>query len=64
MDFDKVIADSINSEFSVYTEMISVKELLSKFKKAKKSEADKGHFDIDKNEPLKDTQNKTIHLFI
>jgi hypothetical protein len=63
MDFDKVIADSINSEFSVYTEMISVKELLSKFKKGKKSEADKGHFD-DKNEPTNVTQNKTIHLFI
>ena len=45
MDFDKVIADSINDGLKVYTEEITVKELLSKFKK--------------KNiEPSNDTQNK------
>lgn len=33
MDFDKVIVDSVSGDLQVYTEMISVKELMSKFKK-------------------------------
>lgn len=33
MDFDKVIVDSISGELNVYTEMIDVKTLISKFKK-------------------------------
>ena len=64
MDFDKVIADSINDELKVYTEMIPIKELLSKFKKANKSEAGKSHFETNKNEPTEVTQKGNIHLFI
>lgn len=61
MDFDKVIADSINNEFKVYTEMVEIKTLLSKFKK-KNIEPLK---DTQKIEPSTDTQNKSIsHLLI
>lgn len=35
MDFDKIITDSISGSLKVYTEMISVKELMSKFKQNK-----------------------------
>lgn len=45
MDFDKVITDSITGDLKVYTEMISVKELMSKFQS-------------NKNEPSNDTQSK------
>lgn len=50
MDFDKVISDSINDGLKVYTEQISVKELLSKFKKANNKTF----------EPSTDTQNKDV----
>jgi len=53
MEFDKIIADSINDTVKVYTKNISVKELLSKFKN--KSEA--GKSTSDKNEPSNDTQD-------
>jgi len=55
MDFDKVIVDSISGELNVYTEMISVKELLSKFQKPnnKHIQADKS---LEKTEPSADTQ--------
>lgn len=52
MDFDKVITDSISGDLSVYTEMISVKELLSKFQKAASNGTS------NKAEPRRSTQNK------
>lgn len=56
MDFDKVIVDSITGTLKVYTEMISIKELMSKFKKANKSEPLE---DTQKdNEPSNDTQEE------
>lgn len=63
MDFDKVIADSVNDDFKIYTENVAVKELLSKFKTAKK---DIGADDNDtpKDEPPRGTQSKsTIYSF-
>lgn len=52
MDFDKVITDSISGELNVYTEMISVKELLSKFQKAASNGTS------NKTEPQTRTQNE------
>lgn len=55
MDFDKVIADSINDELKVYTENISVKELISKFNNKKNNGAGTT---TPKHEPSNDTQTK------
>lgn len=52
MDFDKIIADSINDTLKVYTKKISIKELLSKFQS--KKAANNGTF--NKEEPSIDTQ--------
>lgn len=61
MNFDKVISDSINNDFKVYTENIDIKFLLSKFTK-KNIEPLKN---TQKTEPSTDTQNKSIsHLLI
>lgn len=57
MDFDKVITDSISGDLKVYTQMISVKELKSKF------EAVKNTSNSNKNEPTKVTQT-TKKVFI
>jgi hypothetical protein len=53
MDFDKIIADSINDNLKVYTKKISIRELLSKFNN--KNEA--GNTTSQKQEPSNDTQN-------
>jgi len=58
MDFENVISDSINDEFKVYTELISAKELLSKFTK-KNIEAVKN---TSKQEPDKTTQKHSAEL--
>jgi hypothetical protein len=61
MNFDKVISDSINNDFKVYTENIDIKFLLSKFTK-KNIEPLKN---TQKTEPSSDTQKKSIsHLLI
>ena len=52
MDFDKIIADSINDSLKVYTKKISIKELLSKFQNKKEA----GITTSNKNEPSDDTQ--------
>jgi hypothetical protein len=54
MDFDKVIVDSISGDLKVYTEMISVKELLSKFQKQTIKEEPSN--DTQKEEPTEVTQ--------
>lgn len=63
MDFDKVIVDSISGELKVYTEMISVKELLAKFQKSTNKEAD-SITSKTKEEPTKVTQAKKQNVFI
>lgn len=55
MDFDKVISDSINDGLKVYTELISIKELLSKFKK---KNIGAGSTTPNKEETSQDTQFK------
>ena len=55
MDFKNVIVDSISGDLKVYTEMISVKELMSKFKKSNKTEPLEN---THKNEPPLSTQTK------
>jgi len=61
MDFDKVIVDSVSGDLKVYTEMIDVKELLSKFQKT--SNKDNGADPITpKNEPSNDTQKTNNSL--
>lgn len=60
MDFDKVITDSVSGSLKVYTEMIDVKELMSKFdttKEAVKSTS-------NKKEPSADTQSSKKKIFI
>jgi len=52
MDFDKVIVDSISGELKVYTQMVSVKELMSKIEKAAIIGTS------NKNEPQTSTQDK------
>lgn len=61
MDFDKVISDSVNDDLKVYTEEISIKELLSKFKKNKSGAGTT----TPKNESSDDTQktNKSTPSF-
>jgi len=56
MDFKNVIVDSITGDLKVYTEMIAVKELMSKFQK-NKSAAVKNTTE-QKEEPSKDTQTR------
>jgi len=60
MDFDSVITDSITGELKAYTEMIDVKELLSKFDKNKEAVSDTSN----KSEPFKDTQKEKQVEFI
>jgi len=61
MDLDKVIVDSISGDLKVYTEMISVKELMLKFTKKNIEAVD----NTSKHEPSNDTQkNNAILLFI
>jgi hypothetical protein len=66
MDFDKVIADSINDNLKVYTEMISVKDLLSKFTKKSITE-NKQDIEADKvtstPEPTKVTQRNNLDIY-
>ena len=57
MDFSKVITDSITGDLKVYTEMIDVKLLMSKFSKQNKEEP--SNHSKDKEEPSTDTP-KTI----
>jgi len=57
MEFSNVITDSITGDLKVYTEMVSVKELMSKFI----NQADKS-LDNNKNEPSNDTQRKETEL--
>lgn len=52
MNFNKVIVDSITGDLKVYTEMISVKELMSKFQKVAVNNTTK------KIEPSIDTQKR------
>jgi hypothetical protein len=61
MDFDKVIVDSVSGELKVYTEMIAVKELLSKFDKNKNIEAVSS---TSKQEPSNDTQKRKNNLLL
>lgn len=56
MEFDKVIADSINDDLKVYTENITIRELTSKLNKVKKNEPSN---DTQKSEPSNDTQSKS-----
>jgi hypothetical protein len=60
MSFDKVITDSVSGDLKVYTEMVSVKELLSKFQN-KNIEA---VGNTSKNEPSNDTQNRKTKLLL
>ena len=60
MDFDKVITDSISGELKVYTQMISVKDLMSKFEKQKAVSNDTSN----KSEPTKVTQTSRKKAFI
>lgn len=62
MDFDKVITDSISGYLKVYTQMISVKELMSKFENNK--EAEKITSKKDNAEPTKVTQTSKRKTFI
>lgn len=55
MDFDKVIVDSVSGELKVYTKMIPVKELMSKFQRNKSNEAASS---TSKHEPSNDTQKR------
>lgn len=57
MDFDKVIVDSVSGELKVYTEMIDVKELLSKFQKTSNKNIEAVN-DTSKKEPSNDTQKR------
>jgi len=59
MNFDKVITDSISGDLKVYTEMVSVKELMSKFQ----AKAAAGTLDANKTEPSTDTQTINKSLF-
>lgn len=59
-NFDKVIVDSISGDLKVYTEMISVKELMSKFKKNKSIEPSD---DTQKTEPPLGTQKAKINTY-
>jgi len=58
MDFDKVITDSISGDLKVYTQMVSVKELLSRFQKDKSEPLNS----TQKQEPLKNTQRSISEL--
>jgi len=60
MEFEKVVTDSISGDLKVYTQMISVKELMSKFSKEKAVVIDTSN----KNEPFNDTQPKVKKVFI
>jgi len=64
MDFNKVIVDSISGELEVYTEMISVKELLAKFKKTENKEEADIITSENKDEPTVVTQVKKQNVFI
>lgn len=57
MDFDKVIVDSVSGDLKVYTEMIEVKELLSKFKKTTNKNIEAVN-DTSKNEPTQVTRRR------
>ncbi len=59
MDFDKVIADSISGDLNVYTELINVKTLMSKFKTSKKSEPSSNTHDKRDPKPPADTLDET-----
>lgn len=61
MNFDKVIVDSVSGELKVYTEMISVKELLSKFKK---NNPEQGNSTQNNKEQGNSTQNNKAYLLI
>lgn len=54
MDFDKVITDSVSGSLKVYTQMISVKELMSKLENK-----EAGASTSDKHEPAVDATHKT-----
>lgn len=54
MDFKNVITDSVSGDLKVYTQMVSVKELLSKFQ----PKAADGTLDANKDEPLHSTQTE------
>jgi len=58
MDFDKIITDSISGDLKVYTEMISVKELMSKFSNKNIEQASTTH----KTEVGKSTSKKVSLL--
>lgn len=59
MEFDMVIVDSISGVLNVYTEMISVKELMSKFKTPRKNISEADQFTPEKQEPDQSTQTKS-----
>jgi hypothetical protein len=56
MEFKNVIVDSVSGDLKVYTEMISVKELLAKFNTKNKSEAVDNT--SNKQEPFNNTQKE------
>jgi len=58
MDFNKVITDSISGDLKVYTEMISVKELMSRFQTSKQYNGAE-QFTPKQQEPSTDTQTTT-----
>jgi hypothetical protein len=60
MDFDKVITDSVSGSLKVYTEMIDVKELMSKFDTNKEAVKNTSN----KTEPSADTQSSKKKIFI
>lgn len=60
MDFNKIITDSISGSLKVYTEMISVKELMSKFKQNKTEQGNS----TQKQEADLITSKQISHLLI
>lgn len=60
MVFNKVITDSVSGTLKVYTEMIDVKELMSKFEKKRAV----GDDTSNKGEPSADTQYSKKKVFI
>lgn len=57
MEFKNVIVDSISGDLKVYTEMIAVKELLSRIQKAGNNPTS------NKNEPLSGTREQSTKMF-
>jgi hypothetical protein len=60
MDFDKVITDSISGELKVYTQMISVKDLMSKLQNKEAVNSTSKHNAEPLNNNTQQTKRKTF----